>query len=60
MYPETSIDKLNLSPVEHEQLVQMATARNISLEELVAAAVKKFLAEKSAQQAHTTHIPLSK
>ena len=45
MFPETNIDNLNLTTDEYEQLVQMAMVQNISLEELVAAAVKKFLAE---------------
>ncbi len=45
MFPETNIDNLKLSTDEYEQLVQMAMVQNISLEELVAAAVKKFLAE---------------
>lgn len=41
---ETTIVELDLTPEEWAQLMRLAEERRLSLEELVAAAVKKFLA----------------
>lgn len=49
MSPETTIVELDLEPEEWAQLMRIAEARSVSLEELVAAAVKEYLANALLQ-----------
>ena len=44
MLLETTIVELDLTPEEWSQLIRLAEERRLSLEELVAAAVKEYLA----------------
>ena len=44
MSPETTIVELDLEPEEWAQLMRIAEARSVSLEELVAVVVKRYLA----------------
>ena len=46
---ETTIVELDLTPEEWAQLMRIAEARSLSLEELVAAAVKEYLANALLQ-----------
>lgn len=46
---ETTIVELDLTPEEWAQLIRIAEARSVSLEELVAAAVKEYLANALLQ-----------
>ena len=46
---ETTIVELDLEPEEWAQLMRIAEARSLSLEELVAAAVKEYLANALLQ-----------
>lgn len=46
---ETTIVELDLTPEEWAQLIRLAEERRLSLEELVAAAVKEYLANALLQ-----------
>ena len=49
MSPETTIVELDLTPEEWAQLMRIAEARSVSLEELVAVVVKRYLANALLQ-----------
>lgn len=49
MSPETTIVELDLEPEEWAQLMRIAEARSVSLEELVAVVVKRYLANALLQ-----------
>ena len=49
MSPETTIVELDLEPEEWAQLIRLAEERRLSHEELVAAAVKEYLANALLQ-----------
>lgn len=57
MSPETTIVELDLEPEEWAQLMRIAEARSVSLEELVAAAVKRYLANSLPPPQYVTSLP---
>ena len=56
MSPETTIVELDLKPEEWAQLMRIAEARSVSLEELVAA-VKRYLANSLPPPQYVTSLP---
>lgn len=56
MSPQTTIVELDLDPEEWAQLMRIAEARSVSLEELVAVVVKRYLAN-SLPPPPVCHIP---